>query len=213
MVFGLIFPQMYWLRYALPSVCGVGKAFEFTKSCRVMMMDMAAFPIPWTEALEGVRLSVENAKRLAEDAQLLKDSGKAASAFAVSLNAWEELGKAVLLFMYWKQKQDISENDWFKVLCSHRRKRVAYVECMDLLYGSAPPKEILQLKEGLTKKSKESGDWFDLEREIGVYVDWVGKWRSPSRIGKEAFEFPFDSGYWISSVELSSMHIQEILSK
>jgi hypothetical protein len=44
-------------------------------------------------------------------------------------------------------------------------------------------------------------------------VLWVGKWRSPSRIGKAAFEFPFDSGYWIANVELSIMHIQDILPK
>ena len=84
---------------------------------------------------------------------------------------------------------------------------------MDILYGSAPPKEIAQLKGDLTKKSTEWGRWFDLEREVVVYVDWVGKWRSPSRIGKAAFEFPFDSGYWIANVELSIMHIQDILPK
>jgi AbiV family abortive infection protein len=172
---------------------------------------MATFPIPWIETLDGCRLSVENAKRLAKDAQLLKENGKLASAFAISLNAWEELGKAVLLLRYWKQKQDISENDWFGVLCNHRKKRMAYVESMDILYGPAPSKEFPQLKDELTKKSKEWGNWFDLEREVGVYVDWVGKWRSPSRIEKAAFEFPFDSGYWIAGVELISMHIQEIL--
>jgi AbiV family abortive infection protein len=178
---------------------------------RVLMTEMSAFPIPWSEALEGCKLSIENAMRLAEDAQLLKDSGKDTSAFAASLNAWEELGKAVLLFRYWKLKQDITENEWFKILCDHRRKRVAYVESMDVLYGSVPPKDIAHMKGDLTMKSKEWGELFDYERAVGVYVDWVGKWRSPSRIA--GFGYAFDSGYWISSVELGSMHIQELLPK
>lgn len=50
----------------------------------------------------------------------------------------------------------------------------------------------------LTQKAKERGDWFDLEREVEGYVDWVEKWRSPSRVEKKAFEFPFDPNYRIS---------------
>jgi AbiV family abortive infection protein len=174
-------------------------------------MAMSSFPIPWAEALEGCKLSVENAKRLAEDARLLRDNGKLASAFSVSLSAWEELGKAVLLFRYWKAKQDISLRDWLGVICNHRRKQAAIVESMDILYASVPPKTIAQLKDNLEKNWKEWGEWFDLQRELGVYVDWVGAWRSPTRIEKTAFKFPFSSSYWIESVRALSVHVERIL--
>jgi AbiV family abortive infection protein len=151
------------------------------------------FPIPWTKALDGCRLSIENAKRLAEDAEILKQNGRRASAFALSLDAWEELGKAALLFVYFKQKQDISEREWLRVFCNHREKRAAYVESADILYESGVPKSVGQLKDDLSKIAKESSDWFDLEREVGVYVDWVGNWRSPCVPGNAAFVFPFDS--------------------
>jgi AbiV family abortive infection protein len=173
---------------------------------------MGTFLIPWTKALEGCRLSIENAKRLAEDAEFLKQNNRPASAFSLSINAWEELGKAVLLLRYHKQKQDISDRDWFRVLCNHRKKRAAYVNSMDILYPkSTPPKTVEQLKADLAKISVEWHEWFDLEREIGVYVDWATDWRSPCRIGKAAFEFPFDSDYWASSVRLCSAHLESIL--
>jgi AbiV family abortive infection protein len=180
---------------------------------------METFPIPWTKALEGCRLAIENAERLAKDSLVLRRNGRLQSAYSVSLDAWEELGKAVLLFRYYKHKEDISEKDWFEVLRDHKSKRVAYVNSMDILYGSSPPKSVKQLKHDLEKTTEEKRwrDWFSLEREIRVHVDWVGlkehaHWQSPCKIDKRWFgSIPFDSLYWTVSVRAQCKHFRDVL--
>lgn len=186
--------------------------------------DYEIFPIPWRKAKGGCKLSVENAKRLAEDARLLRQNSRPQSALWVALTAWEELGKAVLLLRYYKQKEDISRKDWFKVLRDHKSKRVAYVHSMDILFGSSPPKSVKQLKHDLEKALEDKGwrEWFSIEREIGVHVDWIesvhhGKpigadWQSPCKIGKELFSsMPLDSEYWRRAVTANCKRLESIL--
>jgi AbiV family abortive infection protein len=144
---------------------------------------MSVFPIPWQETLEGCRLSIENAERLAQDSQVLRADGRLQTAYSVSLDAWEEMGKAILLYRYYKTKEPVSQNDWYKILHDHKHKRVAWINSMDLLYGTTPPKSITQLKPDLEKAIQEGDlkNWFNLEREVGVHVDWIGgkdRWRS-----------------------------------
>jgi AbiV family abortive infection protein len=181
----------------------------------VLLWRSMTFPIPWERALDGCRLAVENANRLAEDARLLRQNDRLQSAYSVSLDAWEELGKAVLLLRYWKQKQNISKADWSKVLRNHRMKRTVYVESGDILYPtSTPPKSVEQLKRDLEKIIQADGwrEWFDLERNIGVYVDWDEGWRSPCGIDKSAFcSLPLDSEYWRRAVTAYCKHLRDIL--
>jgi len=188
---------------------GAGKA---TDTYRVK-----EFPIPWKETLEGCRLSVENAERLAEDARILKRNNRAQSAYAIILDAWEELGKAVLLFRYFKQKEDISWKDWKKILRDHKHKRIAWAHSQDLLYGETLPKSVLQLKETFESAiTQEDRNWFDLEREVGVYVDWLGPkehWRSPCRMDSTWFNFPFTSDYWTPIVLAQCKHLRELIAK
>ena len=78
------------------------------------------------------------------------------------------------------------------------------------------PKSVNQLKDDLFKIAKEWRDWFNLEREVGVYVDWVEDvnlgegWRSPCNPGN-AFTFPFGPDYWILSVRGCSAELESIL--
>jgi len=132
-------------------------------------MANTAFPISWEEALEGSKLAVENAKRLAEDAELLRQNGRLQSAFSVSLSAWEELGKAALLFRYWKQEENISQKEWMKFLTNHRMKRAAYAQNLDILYPkSSPPVSKDDMLQKLREVMTESGKHFDLERDRGL---------------------------------------------
>lgn len=84
---------------------------------------MDIFPIPWEDTLEGCRLSIENAERLAEDSQVLRASSRLQTAYSVSLDAWEELGKAVLLYRYYKAKEPVSKDDWYQILHDHKEAR------------------------------------------------------------------------------------------
>jgi len=174
---------------------------------------MTIFPIPWEEALQGCRLSIENAERLAEDALLLNHSGRTQSAYAVSLDAWEELGKAIILYRYYTTKESISSIDWFDILRDHKHKRVAWVNSTDILYGSRPPNSVAALKTDLEKSITEDNfqKWLTLERDVGAYVDWVGGkdgWRSLCHLQEPWFNSPppmppvFDAMYWASNTRL-----------
>ena len=183
---------------------------------------MVTYPIPWAEALEGCRLAIENAERLAEDSRVLRQNDRLQSAYSVSLDAWEELGKAVLLFRYYKKEENISKNDWFKILRDHKSKRVAYVHSMDILYGSSSPKSVKELKDDLEKATEDKGwrDWFSYEREVGVHVDWIvdlkghARWQSPCKIDKQWFTMlPLDSEYWASAVIVECQHFRDVLPR
>jgi len=185
---------------------------------------MDIFPIPWEETLEGCRLSIENAERLVEDSQILKRNGRIQSAYSVSLDAWEELGKAILLYRYYKTKEPVSSDDWKRILRDHKRKRVAWVNSMDLLYGTTIPKSVADLKQDLERTLHEEGSssWFNLERDVGVYVDWVGGehgWRSPCKIGYPWFESEawmrplFDSDYWAANTRLICDQLKETINR
>ena len=178
---------------------------------------MSIFPIPWQETLEGCRLSVENAERLADDSRVLRASGRLQSAYSVSLDAWEELGKAVLLYRYYKTKEDISCDDWNHFLRNHTIKRVVWAQSQDLLYGIGEVKSIAQLKEAVkcAVETENSDGFLKLERDVGVHVDWVGgesQWQSPCEIDETWFRaIPFDSGYWALATWGQVQHLRRIL--
>jgi hypothetical protein len=73
--------------------------------------------------------------------------------------------------------------------------------------------EKVPILEQLKKASTEWQRHFDVERQIGLYADWVGKWRSPCNLPKELFSsFPFDSDYWITSTRLSALNVKSLIS-
>jgi len=177
-------------------------------------MKRSTFPIPWKDALEGCKLAIENAERLAYDSEVLMKNDRLECAFHLSLSAQEEFGKAVWLFRHWKERQDLKENQWFEILRNHRMKRIAYSEDSDILYPkSGPPKDMKEVFENMKKASEKMGKYFDFERQMALYVDWVGEWRSPTKIDRELFEFPFDPNFWISNVRLSAFHLSNLISE
>lgn len=184
---------------------------------------MDAFSIPWKEALKGCKLAIENAERLAEDSLVLKRNSRMQSAYSVSLDGWEELGKAVLLYRYYKTEETISKDDWKRILSDHKHKRIAWANSLDLLYGTTLPKSVTDLKNDLEKAigDENSKKWFDLERNIGVYVDWIHPqdcWVSPCKIDKPWFSSDsllppvFDSEYWARSTIAQCRHFRELLA-
>jgi len=175
-------------------------------------MRKSDFPIPWKGALEGSKRAVQNAERLTEDAGILGKNDRLESAFHLSLSAWEELGKAVL-FRHWKERQDIGENQWFEILRNHRMKRIACTENSDVLYPkSVPPKDTKEVLENMKKRSKEMREYFDFERQMALYVDWVGKWRSPSTVDRRLIGSLIGSDYWVDSTRLLASQLKRVIS-
>jgi len=182
---------------------------------------MGIFPIPWQDTLQGCMLSIENAERLVEDAFFLNRNGRTQSAYCVSLDAWEELGKAILLYKHYKTKEPVSQQDWRHILLDHKHKHVAWMNNDDLLYGRSPSKSVAELKDALEKTIKERDSLtFKLDRDIGAYVDWIGgdhRWRSPCKLEKPWFSSDqpmppvFDPDYWAISTHGICKHLRRLI--
>lgn len=139
--------------------------------------------IPLNNVQMGIELSLENAKRLLEDAKLLFENKRYASAVSLGALSLEELGKAVLLLNELTQKRDISASAYKKIF----RSREAHIEKFKApfkyaeLYGfkSVGYVEKQRINKLIDAFSKD----FNLRKQRGFYVDWIkGKWWSPVKL-------------------------------
>jgi AbiV family abortive infection protein len=141
--------------------------------------------IPWKKTLEGAKLAVDNAERIAYDADSLSRAGRYQTAFSLSLLAWEETNKAGLLIRAYIERQGITHNEWQNKFRNHPYKLMAYPEYTNVLYGEAKKPE----PQETVTKVKEMGKILDLEKQLlGFYVDWdqtKSKWRSPNTLSAE----------------------------
>jgi len=133
--------------------------------------------IPCGELKKGIELSLENAARLKNDADLLYANSRMSSAVPLWVAAWEEIGKAVLLLKHWKLRQDIKGRSWKRIFREHSAKQSACFENRDLLWG----------KNGDEYRSKEMEKLrisLRYTREVlGLYINWMEEkktWLSPS---------------------------------
>lgn len=83
---------------------------------------------------EGIRLALENANRLYQDAMLLHKNRRYRSSIGLSVFALEEFGKMLMLVQDWRTGQGCSLRDWSKSgkYLSHYKKlqaegRITYI--------------------------------------------------------------------------------------
>jgi AbiV family abortive infection protein len=138
--------------------------------------------IPWDQLKKGIELSLENAARLKNDADLLFANRRVGSAVALWVAAWEEIGKAVLLLKHWKLRQDIKGHSWRRIFREHSPKQSACFENRDLLWGKNGDEYRSEEMEKLRVSLRYT------KEVLGLYVNWVEEkktWFSPSdRVGE-----------------------------
>jgi AbiV family abortive infection protein len=139
--------------------------------------------IPLKSVQTGIELSLKNTQRLLDDAKLLFENKRYASAVSLGVLSLEELGKAILLLNELVQKKDASATVWKKIFRdadAHIKKLKAPHKYNKLLgfeseYYSGEQK----INTIINSLSKD----FNLRKQRGFYVDWIeGKWWSPTML-------------------------------
>jgi len=137
----------------------------------------AAIAIPQQAIKKGVQLCLENSSRLLEDAKLLFDHKRYASAAHLASLSFEELGKGILIGAGWRKKRVSKERvrELFHTGSKgHLLKLRAPIERGQLIgvKSPEPPARIRQILESSYYKRNET-----------IYVDWfVRAWKSPTEL-------------------------------
>lgn len=148
-------------------------------------MDKFFIPIPHTELKEGIKLSIENAERLINDAEILYNNGGHNSASYLCIAALEEEGKASILLRRSLDNKDVTKKYWDEKILDHGIKIIA-VQRTILNYRK------LRIKIGSERwKQVDLADlakFFLKSKDKCLYVDWdfetrrtqiTDKWESP----------------------------------
>jgi AbiV family abortive infection protein len=139
--------------------------------------------LPPTKIAEGMNAAERNAKRLAQDARLLLEARRFATATAVAILAIEEAGKSHVLRGMSVAKTDEDVRRAWREYRSHTRKNVLWTLSDMVRYGA--------------RKLDDFGPMFDPEsdhpyvldqiKQLGFYTDCVGKgkWAEPEIVIEE----------------------------
>jgi len=83
--------------------------------------------IPWDKLQEGIQLIFENVSSLIDTATLLYKNEKYLVSASLAVYAFEEMTKAELLLDHYKNKKDLSINQWKK----YTRNKTAHTKKLD----------------------------------------------------------------------------------
>jgi AbiV family abortive infection protein len=147
-----------------------------------------SIPIPNRELKEGMNLSIENAKNLVNDAEILIKNGRYTTASYLSVVSLEEQGKALILLKKLLNKEDITKEYWADKLEHHEPKIIA---TYDLVFSKY--RHIAIVKRKSQRKRIDSADFAKHilnQKPKNLYVDWdfktrktqiTDKWEAPSK--------------------------------
>ena len=136
------------------------------------------------EVAEGMNAAERNAVRLAEDAELLLESGRFPSAAALAILAIEEAGKVTILrHLSVSQDDDKARNDCWRDYRSHTKKNVSW-PLPQLVAGGA---RNLDDFSPLFSKGADHPFLLDKVKQISLYTDCLGDthWSEPAEVINE----------------------------
>ena len=122
------------------------------------------------EIQEGIKLCIENAKRLLDDSKLLFDNKRYPASILMSIVSLEESAKAAKLQEYYHDGRDLTKSQWKREgFLSHAKK----LEKNMKLRGQAIDRKYPSVRG--TYSSDSMAEWFSEEhtklREAALYVD------------------------------------------
>lgn len=137
-------------------------------------------PITAAQIAEGMRLALQNAARLAEDADSLLEAGRVPSAVALAILSIEESGKVSIL-----RQMAIAEDEkeWlqlWKAYRSHTKKNILWIIGDLVQKGARSLDELRQLVDA----ESDHPDILDQLKQICIYTDCFAKakWSSPEDV-------------------------------
>jgi AbiV family abortive infection protein len=153
---------------------------------------------------DGMNAAERNAKRLAQDARLLLDAHRYATATAVAILAIEEAGKSAVLRGMSVAKTDDEVKKAWKDFRSHTRKNVLWI-LSDMVQRGAR-----KLDDFGPMFNPESDHPYVLDqiKQLGFYVDCVGKgkWAEPCNVINDALAKSFVETAELFASEKSVTH-------
>jgi len=131
---------------------------------------------------EGMNAAIRTARRLAEDARLLFDNGRFATAASIAILAIEEAGKMSVLRGLSTAKDRELHRDW-KNYRSHTEKN----RMTALLDYIAQGANRLEGFRDMFRPDAEHAQLFDSVKQLGFYSDCLGDahWSEPSNVVDE----------------------------
>ena len=119
-----------------------------------------------------IKLACKNAKRLADDAELLFKAGRPESAFVFITFAKEEEGKAVMAAQWWLQRKNLTRKEYFDTFRARESHEQKLVEATRIQFTQSMP-------DGLRKATAHD----DItRREDALYTDYdfsLRQWALP----------------------------------
>lgn len=163
--------------------------------------------IPNTRIPKGVKFSIDNAKRLLNDAKTLHEKGSYSSSIVLSIFAHEEVGKARMLRDKWIKGDDIDSEYWWTNV---RKHEIRSEKAIDLVrkktLGKIKRDEHLEIldKKRVEYQAKTKSK---THKEYFLYVDWSNLgWSYP----EEPFlDFNRNMGYYSQLQNLSIQSMNE----
>lgn len=154
----------------------------------------------------GVRLSIDNAKDLLKEAEILYGKARYARSTALFILALEEIAKATFLRDRWSNGMDITAPFWSKKIIKHLPKArrgvsLSVEELASRLRGKVNKKTLNTLSLSLSSIATN----YEAIREGCIYVNWdKGQWIDPNS-GKYAQEL-------VKPITLNPEHTMEALA-
>jgi AbiV family abortive infection protein len=134
-----------------------------------------------SQTAHGINAAALNARRLAEDAQLLHDAGRFPSAASLAILALEELGKSTILRQLFLANSEKELAEQWRRYRKHTQKN--YFALMPDLMGRGAAK-LYDLKELFAKEGELHRATYDTVKQLGFYTDCCGiaHWSIPSEV-------------------------------
>jgi AbiV family abortive infection protein len=130
---------------------------------------------------EGINAARRNARRLAEDAQLVFEKGRYPTAAALAILSVEESGKeSILREIAWITADDRELRECWKDFRSHTRKNAMWLLPKLVSEG----KHLLEDFRELFEEGAEHTFMLDMVKQVSLYTDCLGRahWSEPAYV-------------------------------
>ena len=136
--------------------------------------------LDYKQIADGINCSKRNSVRLAEDARILLDAHRYASAASLAILAIEESGKSFILRSMAIADDDKEVLDLWKDFRSHTKKNVLWLMPQLFMDGA----RILDDYKSLFESESEHPYTLEKLKQISFYTDCLGKahWTEPSLV-------------------------------
>lgn len=136
--------------------------------------------LTFAQVAEGMTRALENAARLAEDAQSLFDQNRIPSSVALAILSIEESGKVSILRQMVTAEDEKGHQQLWKAYRSHNKKNILW------LFGELVQQGARSLDEFrlLVDPDSDHPDILDQLKQLCIYTDCFndGKWSSPIEV-------------------------------